>query len=253
MLDLLLIDGDGTATSLSEQLPVTRQAVAKHLGVLDRVGLVHATPAGASGATAWTRPSSPAPSPSCRRSARRGTPDCSGSSASPRRSSARQEHRRPTPPDERERRSKWWTSCTGSASRRVAGEGVRRADHRRRPGRLVDRRHDGRQRRRRRDRVPLPARRLRHGGRSSSSPAGGCAGRSSTDPRSGSAPRSTGTSARTATTRSCCSSTRAGRSRSSSCTTAAPSGRTYLMSLKQLVETGEGAPAPRDVQISDWH
>jgi DNA-binding transcriptional ArsR family regulator len=46
MLDLLLSDGGGTATTLSEQLPVTRQAVAKHLGVLDRVGLVHVTPAG---------------------------------------------------------------------------------------------------------------------------------------------------------------------------------------------------------------
>jgi len=46
MLDLLLNDGGGTATTLSEQLPVTRQAVAKHLGVLDRVGLVHVTPAG---------------------------------------------------------------------------------------------------------------------------------------------------------------------------------------------------------------
>ena len=46
MLDLLLVDGDGTATSLSGQLPVTRQAVAKHFGVLDRVGLVRATPAG---------------------------------------------------------------------------------------------------------------------------------------------------------------------------------------------------------------
>jgi DNA-binding transcriptional ArsR family regulator len=46
MLDLLLSAGEGTATSLSEQLPVTRQAVAKHLGVLDRVGLVHVTPAG---------------------------------------------------------------------------------------------------------------------------------------------------------------------------------------------------------------
>ena len=45
MLDLML-RGDGTATSLSEQLPVTRQAVAKHLGVLDRVGLVQATAAG---------------------------------------------------------------------------------------------------------------------------------------------------------------------------------------------------------------
>jgi uncharacterized protein YndB with AHSA1/START domain len=27
----------------------------------------------------------------------------------------------------------------------------------------------------------------------------------------------------------------------------------FLMSLKALVETGEGAPAPRDVQIGDWH
>lgn len=41
MLDLLLLDGSGTATSLSEHLPVTRQAVTKHLVVLDRVGLVH--------------------------------------------------------------------------------------------------------------------------------------------------------------------------------------------------------------------
>jgi predicted transcriptional regulator len=46
LLDLLLADGAGTATSLSDGLPVTRQAVAKHLGVLDRVGLVHATPSG---------------------------------------------------------------------------------------------------------------------------------------------------------------------------------------------------------------
>ena len=28
---------------------------------------------------------------------------------------------------------------------------------------------------------------------------------------------------------------------------------TYLMSLKELVETGTGAPAPHDVMISDWH
>ncbi|WP_327088077.1 SRPBCC domain-containing protein [Nonomuraea sp. NBC_01738] len=27
----------------------------------------------------------------------------------------------------------------------------------------------------------------------------------------------------------------------------------FLMSLKALVETGKGAPAPDDVQISDWH
>ena len=43
MLDLLLAGSGGTATSLSDQLPVTRQAVAKHLAVLDRVGLVHST------------------------------------------------------------------------------------------------------------------------------------------------------------------------------------------------------------------
>jgi ArsR family transcriptional regulator, cadmium/lead-responsive transcriptional repressor len=46
MLDLLLAAGPGTATSLSEQLPVTRQAVAKHLLVLDQAGLVHGTTAG---------------------------------------------------------------------------------------------------------------------------------------------------------------------------------------------------------------
>ncbi|MEQ6899784.1 SRPBCC domain-containing protein [Nocardioides sp. YIM 152588] len=28
---------------------------------------------------------------------------------------------------------------------------------------------------------------------------------------------------------------------------------TFLLSLKALVETGRGAPAPGDVQISDWH
>lgn len=28
---------------------------------------------------------------------------------------------------------------------------------------------------------------------------------------------------------------------------------TFLMSLKELVETGAGAPAPHDVRVSDWH
>lgn len=46
LLDLLLADGTATATSLSGRLPVTRQAVAKHLVVLDRVGLVRVTTAG---------------------------------------------------------------------------------------------------------------------------------------------------------------------------------------------------------------
>jgi DNA-binding transcriptional ArsR family regulator len=46
MLDQLLLDGPGTATSLSAHVPVTRQAVAKHLDVLERAGLVHATAMG---------------------------------------------------------------------------------------------------------------------------------------------------------------------------------------------------------------
>jgi len=46
MIDVLLTEGPGTATSLSERVPVTRQAVSKHLAVLDRVGLVHAQAAG---------------------------------------------------------------------------------------------------------------------------------------------------------------------------------------------------------------
>jgi DNA-binding transcriptional ArsR family regulator len=46
LLDLLLAEGVATATTLGQQLPVSRQAVSKHLGVLDRVGLVRASPAG---------------------------------------------------------------------------------------------------------------------------------------------------------------------------------------------------------------
>lgn len=42
LLDLLLARGESTATALSRNLPVTRQAVAKHLAVLDREGLVQA-------------------------------------------------------------------------------------------------------------------------------------------------------------------------------------------------------------------
>jgi DNA-binding transcriptional ArsR family regulator len=40
VLDALLDRGEATTTTLAEALPVTRQAVAKHLVVLDRVGLV---------------------------------------------------------------------------------------------------------------------------------------------------------------------------------------------------------------------
>ena len=40
VLDVLLDRGQATATILAGELPVTRQAVAKHLAVLDRAGLV---------------------------------------------------------------------------------------------------------------------------------------------------------------------------------------------------------------------
>jgi DNA-binding transcriptional ArsR family regulator len=40
VLDALLEHGEASATTLAEGLPVTRQAVTKHLAVLDRVGLV---------------------------------------------------------------------------------------------------------------------------------------------------------------------------------------------------------------------
>jgi DNA-binding transcriptional ArsR family regulator len=46
VLDLLLADGGGTATTLADRLPVSRQAVTKHLAVLERAALVQATPAG---------------------------------------------------------------------------------------------------------------------------------------------------------------------------------------------------------------
>jgi DNA-binding transcriptional ArsR family regulator len=40
LLDLLVEQGEATATTLAEQLPVSRQAVVKHLAVLDAAGLV---------------------------------------------------------------------------------------------------------------------------------------------------------------------------------------------------------------------
>jgi DNA-binding transcriptional ArsR family regulator len=40
VLDVILTRGEATATTLAGELPVTRQAVAKQLAVLDRAGLV---------------------------------------------------------------------------------------------------------------------------------------------------------------------------------------------------------------------
>ncbi len=46
LLDALLVRGEASATALAADLPVTRQAVAKHLAVLDRAGLVEAEKVG---------------------------------------------------------------------------------------------------------------------------------------------------------------------------------------------------------------
>ena len=46
VLDLLLAGGPGTASGISRDLPVTRQAVTKHFGVLERAGLVVPAPSG---------------------------------------------------------------------------------------------------------------------------------------------------------------------------------------------------------------
>lgn len=40
VLDLLVSRGEATATALTMELPVSRQAVSKHLGILERVGLI---------------------------------------------------------------------------------------------------------------------------------------------------------------------------------------------------------------------
>jgi len=40
VLDLLAARGEGSASSLAASMPVSRPAVVKHLGILDRAGLV---------------------------------------------------------------------------------------------------------------------------------------------------------------------------------------------------------------------
>jgi DNA-binding transcriptional ArsR family regulator len=46
VLDVLLDRGEASATTVAGELPVTRQAVAKHLAILDRAGLVDCTKRG---------------------------------------------------------------------------------------------------------------------------------------------------------------------------------------------------------------
>lgn len=41
VLDLLVQRGEATASTLAGHVPFTRQAVSKHLGVLEQAGLVH--------------------------------------------------------------------------------------------------------------------------------------------------------------------------------------------------------------------
>ena len=149
-----------------------------------------------------------------------------------------------TQTDTNEGESRWWTFCTGSGSRRrrrtKVYDALTTVDG---PRRLVDRRHAGRWRRRRRARVPVPAgRRLRHGGARARCRPSGCAGGSSTAPRSGSAPRSTGTSTRTATTRSCMFKHQGWKEPVEFMHHCSTKWGSFLMSLKSLVETGEGAP-----------
>lgn len=40
LLDLLVARGQGTATTLTAEMPVSRQAISKHLSLLQRVGLI---------------------------------------------------------------------------------------------------------------------------------------------------------------------------------------------------------------------
>jgi predicted ArsR family transcriptional regulator len=46
MVESLLRDGSATVPALTAELPITRQAVAKHLSALDQAGLVERAPPG---------------------------------------------------------------------------------------------------------------------------------------------------------------------------------------------------------------
>ena len=84
-------------------------------------------------------------------------------------------------------------------------------------------------------------------------PAGRCGGRSSTAPRSGSAPRSTGDLDQRGEYTIVLFTHEGWREPVEFMHHCSTKWATFLMSLKELVETGHGTPAPDDVQISDWH
>ena len=72
VLSLLAERGEGTATTLAGELPVSRVAVIKHLAVLDRAGLVTCAPRGPRGPLhGRARSASARPPPTWRRSRRR--------------------------------------------------------------------------------------------------------------------------------------------------------------------------------------
>jgi ArsR family transcriptional regulator, cadmium/lead-responsive transcriptional repressor len=44
MVQTLLRDGSTSVPALTDQLPITRQAIAKHIGILDHAGLIERSP-----------------------------------------------------------------------------------------------------------------------------------------------------------------------------------------------------------------
>ena len=263
MLDLLLTDGGGTATTLSERLPVTRQAVAKHLGVLDRVGLVHVTPSGrerryevdeAQLARAVAQLASVG--------ADVGRPAATASSGSPRRSSAA---RTPDPPHTQRRHEgggaheprpepgatqgkRYRDGGHPAQGRRhgVAGGGVRRPDDDRRDWpaggprtrpRATPERSAGSSG----SASPAPGAAASTCWSATCGPASACSGRSSRDPRSGSAPRSASSCPRRTDFTIVMFAHTGWREPCAFMNHCSTKWATFLMSLKQLVETGSGA------------
>jgi ABC-type cobalamin/Fe3+-siderophores transport system ATPase subunit len=94
VLDLILAYGEVTPTALAAELPLTRQADAKHLAVLDRAGLVEGRRTGRKSAI-WCAPStSTSPLAQWPRSPHAGTSGSRRLRALPKRALAQQERRK---------------------------------------------------------------------------------------------------------------------------------------------------------------
>jgi len=61
MVQALLREGSTSVPALTAELPITRQAVAKHLATLDHAGLIERTPAAGRGVRYRLRPGALAP------------------------------------------------------------------------------------------------------------------------------------------------------------------------------------------------